>query len=244
MKDRTVEQEERFTELQQALQDTLKWVKGWHTNVRAINNLTTPYLKSIEEYGGHAVDKPIKLSPHTEHAEILYGVAVFKIRSRWGDAEVIQFDRQIEDPDKPLMARFFYEPGNFTDLISVSLGWRPSESDVLYESIDFSNGKIEKYNKTTRPGVLFPLPSTNDPELQRLWTQTLELEYSYDDKRVGGWKGRIAFERQGNSVAIVNGELDENNSPYRNFVYRGEQYSLPTTLDPIPHIRNFASRIR
>lgn len=231
----------RFSEIQVALEQTSKWLQEWHGNVREKYNLTADLLENEVEGELVLADEGTLYLWNVRH----------ELESFFGPVSVLQLEQVNSNPNHPLMGRFYYKTRNFEQLVAVSFGWRLQESDVVYEMVEFHDGKITKLGKTTRPGVLFPTPEVVDNEfLMRQFTQQLELEFSYDNGGIQEYTGRLGFAQDQNSKVIyTNGQVRfplglmfslNLQTQTAHYTLGRRRFNLPRELDPIPHLNNFA----
>jgi len=220
----------KISEVNEALKQTEQWVKAWHLKLRTSYKLTDQALLGedgdIVMAGGNGI-----LLGHGE-LSYFWGVT-HDVGSNFGKVSVLQFDQLSSEPNHPIITRILYCPRRFADLIAVTLGWRFTDSKVLYEGLQKPNDFVFEINKVTRPGILFPCP---DEFLNsKAHTQALKLHFITDSehKREVDWDADLGYEK-----------IVHQNVNYKRglFMHRNGQLitQYPEVFDPIPHLQSFA----
>lgn len=229
------EPQPEILEVGKALDETFQWFTDWHGRVRERYDLTSDVLRNEDPHLDSSFGPLGELVVgDKERIEASYiWSARQNLDSLFGQVSVLELNQVIaEKPGHPLIGRFFYQTRNFNNLVAVSFGWRIEESEVLYELIAVSGRKIDKIGKVTRPGVLFPTQVADNATLTRQLSQQLEIRFSYKNDQLVGWDGEVGVEHLPERVVFKDGNIVRRDAV-------GQDYELPKTLDPIPHIKNF-----
>lgn len=221
-------------DIEQELNRTLNWARYWSTLV-------------WQQYGSSIS----RLSVRGEAEAAGVRILVAHIRHKeFGTINNLQLTRTVEDPNHPLVAQLFYTE-DFKRLLAISFKW-PGGSRVLSEYLSFPHGTIEEMVKVTKPQVLFPVPEAFLEATD--YMQQLEFYFYYksreDLKDLRGWLGGIGFARKDlGGVMFHNGilrgrvgDVYGNKSGGFYYLHQNQQYELPKTLNPLPHIGDFGNR--
>lgn len=221
--------------LRQELAQTLAWIGDWHCNFRKSHQLTDSRLATL---GEQISSELIEIADHSDYSmRVATG-----LHSDFGIVSVLQLERLTGDATQPLMARFFYQDGDYGKLVAVSFGWRFSDSAVVYEMVSFASGQIDRVAKITQAGILFNAP----PDLlsDRESCQSLEVDFIYNGD--AGWFAKLGFERE--AIGVVNykdgiitathGFVSRDEQGRNFYIKDGTKHFFPTQLDPIPHLQN------
>lgn len=233
MVQKEAELQPRTPDIERELNGILRWAEDWS------NLVWQRYRSSFSQLSarGEAETEGVRiLLAHIQHKE-------------FGTINLLQLTRTVEKPNHPLVAQLFYTE-DFKKLLAISFKW-PRESHVLSEYLSFPHGTVEEMVKVTNPQVLFSAPEAFLGSTD--YMQRLELYFYYksrkDLKDLRGWLGGIGFAgKEFEGVIFHNGVLRGkvgtvlgNRSQGFYYLYQGQPYELPKTLNPLPHIRDFGS---
>ncbi len=222
-------------EIEPHLKKAYDWLQQWHCDVRASSRLdskTVTDIANLTSYGGRA---DLLFS-----RDLFFYVDVHPlIESKDGSkVNLLQFNQQTTNPDHPVTALFYYTD-NWETLKAIKCDWLIQDSTpVLDELVILEGGKIVELRKTTKPGELFPTPVILNSEMARRMSQKLQLNFDYSQGgNLQSWSGTVGFCNQDVNVEYSNGLGTGGNFSYQ---YVNTWYTIPETLNPIPHIQFLA----